>query len=106
MNDKFEIGEIALVIDDGRWQSLRDVLVGREVRIESVEQTGRSPNGKQGYLILGEPWYSISCDGVRYAIVKSVLRKRKPPLDAECYRVTSWDCGAWRPLETVHTNAD
>jgi hypothetical protein len=95
MNQQFAINEIAIFVGDSSVAPR-----GTEVRIVSTERLylGRA-DGPAGYTVEVPGVRSSSPCGLWFAQTVALRKKKPPALDRECYRVTSWDDGVWRPKE-------
>jgi hypothetical protein len=100
MSENFSIGEIAIYWNPGNQQHGNEVQVAAGLEERNCRNlTPALPDGIYGCYLIREPgsWFL-------YAVLPEQLRKKKPPaLDRECYRVTSWNDGVWRPREVKQT---
>lgn len=91
MTDKFEIGEVAIVIDAHD----HPVHIGCEALVCSSRFWHRFDDGDQGY------WYECEIRGEKFSVDENHLRKKKPP-SREIDQVTTWDKCAWQPRQLEH----
>lgn len=102
--ERFEVGEVAIMVRAFHMNVRRPEVEGHEVTIAGpLRLVGLIDRGKrvvrymEAYRI--EP---LMLDGAVIEWVEwgCLRKKRQPALDRECYRVTSWDNGIWRPKTT------
>jgi hypothetical protein len=107
-SERFEIGEVAIMIRAVFMGVRRPEVDGHEVTIAGPLELVRARDS-EGNIVGRIEAYRIEpfiLDGnVIEWVDRRCLRKKRPPaFDRECYRVTSWDNGVWRPksLEVLH----
>lgn len=94
VSERFEIGEIAIYIGGDAWHGCELRIVAGPLEVSCFHTVTKQKYRGVGYVVNFDDG-----DG-DYPCPAHELRKKKPPaLDRECYRVTSWDDGAWRPRE-------